>query len=194
MTILVTGSTGTIGSLVVAYLVRKGADIHALTRAPEKSRFPGGVTPVKGDLADVGAMRAVLAKVSTLFLLNAVTPDELTQAIITLNLAREAGIQRIVYFSVLHSDKYTNVPHFAGKYAVERMIEQFELPAAILRPAYFMQNDARLKNEVLGAQCLSDANRRRGAFNGGRARYRGSCGVAASPERASCKLPSAGSD
>jgi uncharacterized protein YbjT (DUF2867 family) len=104
---------------------------------------------VKGDLMDVDAMRTVLAQASTLFLLTAVTPDELTQALITLNLAREAGIARIVYLSVLHSDKYTNVPHFTAKYAVERMIEEFELPATILRPAYFMQNDARLKDALL---------------------------------------------
>lgn len=150
MTILVTGSTGTIGSQVVAYLAEKGAGVHALTRAPEKARFPAGVTPVKGDLMDVDAMRAALARVNTLFLLTAVTPDELTQALIAFNLAREAGIGRIVYFSVLDSDKYTNVPHFTGKYAVERMIEQFELPATVLRPGYFMQNDLRLKDALLG--------------------------------------------
>jgi uncharacterized protein YbjT (DUF2867 family) len=150
MTILVIGSTGTIGSQVVAHLAGKGAEVHALARAPEKTQFPGGVTPVKGDLTDVDVMRAALAKANTLFLLNAVTPDEVTQALITLNLARETGIERIVYFAVLHSDKYTNVPHFTGKYAVERMIEQFELPATILRPAYFMQNDAKLKDAVLG--------------------------------------------
>jgi uncharacterized protein YbjT (DUF2867 family) len=150
MTILVTGSTGTIGTLVVAYLTEKGADVHALTRAPDKAQFPGGVTPVKGDLMDVDAMRTVLAKASTLFLLTAVTPDEVTQALITLNLAHEAGVERIVYFSVLHSDKYTNVPHFAGKYTAERMIEHFELSATILRPGYFMQNDAKLRDAVLG--------------------------------------------
>jgi uncharacterized protein YbjT (DUF2867 family) len=150
MAILVIGSTGTIGKLVVAYLAAKGADVCALTRAPEKVQFPRGVIPVKGDLTDVDSMRAALAKASTLFLLTAVVPDEVTQALITLNRAREAGIQRIVYFSVFDSDKFTNVPHFIGKYAVEHMIEQFDLPATILHPNYFMQNDARVKDAVLG--------------------------------------------
>ncbi|HEV2676133.1 MAG TPA: NmrA/HSCARG family protein [Aliidongia sp.] len=150
MTILVTGATGAIGSQVVAQLVQNGATVHALARTPEKARFPAGVTPVKGDMTDVDAMRAALADVRTLFLLNAVTPDEVTQALITLNLARDAGIERIVYFSVLHSDLYANVPHFTGKHTVERMIEQFDLPATILRPAYFIQNDASLKDAVLG--------------------------------------------
>jgi uncharacterized protein YbjT (DUF2867 family) len=43
---------------------------------------------------------------------------------------------------VIHSDIYVNVPHFAGKFGVERMIEQMGFNATILRPAYFMQNDA----------------------------------------------------
>jgi uncharacterized protein YbjT (DUF2867 family) len=150
MTILVTGSTGTVGSQVIANLAKKGADIHALARAPEKAKFPRGVTPVKGDFTDVDSMRAALAKTRTLFLLNAVTSDEVTQALIALNLARDMSIERIVYFSVLHSDVFTNVPHFTGKFTVERMIEQFDMPATVLRPAYFMQNDAALKDAILG--------------------------------------------
>jgi len=148
MAILVTGSTGTIGTLVVANLAKKGAQVHALARAPEKARFPDGVVPVKADLMDIDAMRAALVQASTLFLLNAVVPDELTQALIALNLALEAGIKGIVYFSVFGSDKYTNVPHFTGKYSIERMIEQYQMPATILHPNYFMQNDAKLKDAV----------------------------------------------
>jgi uncharacterized protein YbjT (DUF2867 family) len=87
--------------------------------------------------------------VSTLFLLNAVVPDEFTQALIALGLAREAGVKRIVYLSVIHSDLYTNVPHFAGKFGVERAIEQMGLSATILRPAYFMSNDLTIKDVVL---------------------------------------------
>jgi uncharacterized protein YbjT (DUF2867 family) len=149
MNILVTGSTGTIGSLVVRGLAAQGANVHALTRDPDKATFPAGVTAVKGDMTDIASMRAALKQVDTLFLLNAVVADEVTQAISTLSLAREAGIQRIVYLSVLNSDAYTDVPHFTGKYTVERMIEQFDLPVTVLRPSYFMQNDAMLRDGLL---------------------------------------------
>ncbi|MBD8880256.1 NmrA/HSCARG family protein [Rhodanobacter sp. 7MK24] len=149
MKILVTGSTGTIGGLVVRGLAAQGAQVHALTRDPDKAVFPAGVTAVKGDMTDVPSMRAALKEVDALFLLNAVVADEVTQAIATLSLAREAGIQRIVYLSVLNSDAYTDVPHFTGKYTVERMIEQFDLPATVLRPSYFMQNDAMLRDGLL---------------------------------------------
>jgi uncharacterized protein YbjT (DUF2867 family) len=148
MSILVTGATGTIGSLIVQRLADAGADVKALLRQPGKLSFPAGVTEVVGDLTDVSSLRAALSSVRTLFLLNAVTPDEVTQALIALNLAREAGIERVVYLSVIHADKYTNVPHFTSKHTVERMIESLDIAATILRPAYFMQNE-RMVQQVI---------------------------------------------
>ncbi len=148
MSILVTGATGTIGSLITQGLADAGAEVKALVRQPGKRSFPAGVTEVVGDLTDVPSMRAALSPVRTLFLLNAVTPDEVTQALIALNLAQEAGIERIVYLSVIHADKFTNVPHFTGKQTVERMIESLGIPATILRPAYFMQNEGMVQKAI----------------------------------------------
>ncbi len=150
MTILVTGATGTVGRQVVEQLVKRGAGVRALVRDPSKADFPAGVDVVQGDLLDIDALRGAFSGVSTLFLLNAVVADEYTQALISLNVAREAGIERIVYLSVIHSDRYVNVPHFAGKYGVERMIGQMGLNATILRPAYFIDNDLTIKDVVTG--------------------------------------------
>ncbi|MHC8294963.1 NmrA/HSCARG family protein [Pseudomonas sp. LB3P58] len=148
MSILVIGATGTIGSLITQGLANAGAEVKALVRQPGKRDFPAGVTEVVADLTDVPSMRVALSSVRTLFLLNAVTPDEVTQALITLNLAQEAGIERIVYLSVIHADKFTNVPHFTGKHTVERMIESLDIPATILRPAYFMQNERMVQQTI----------------------------------------------
>ena len=148
MTILVTGATGTVGRQVAEQLIRRGADVRALVRNPAKADVPAGVTVVEGDLLDVDSLRNAFSGVSTFFLLNAVVPDEFTQALIALNLAREAGLERIVYLSVIHSDVYVNVPHFAGKFSVERMIERIGLNATILRPAYFINNDITIKDVV----------------------------------------------
>jgi uncharacterized protein YbjT (DUF2867 family) len=150
MTILVTGATGTVGRQVVEQLAKRGADVRAFVRDPLKASFPTGVDVVAGDLLDIDSLRSALSGVSTLFLLNGVVTDEYTQALVALNLAREAGIERIVYLSVIHSDVYVNVPHFAGKYGVERMIEQMGLNATILRPAYFMGNDLTIKDVITG--------------------------------------------
>ncbi|CAN7524903.1 NmrA/HSCARG family protein [Pararhizobium sp. LjRoot235] len=150
MTILVTGATGNVGRQIVEHLVKRGADVRALVRDPSKANVQAGVSVVQGDFLDVDSLRKAMSGVSTLFLLNAVVPDEFTQALVALNVARSAGIERIVYLSVIHADVYVNVPHFAGKFGVERMIEQMDFKATILRPAYFMQNDLMVKDVITG--------------------------------------------
>ncbi|MDR5664402.1 SDR family oxidoreductase [Burkholderia cenocepacia] len=150
MTILVTGATGRIGRQLVRQLVDRGADVRVLVRDPAKADFPAAVTVAQGDMLDVDALRAAFSGVRTLFLLNGVAGDEFTQALIALNLAREAGIERVVYLSVLHADRFVNVPHFAVKSGAERMIEQMGFSATILRPAYFMDNDATVKDVIVG--------------------------------------------
>ncbi|SDR58062.1 Uncharacterized conserved protein YbjT, contains NAD(P)-binding and DUF2867 domains [Burkholderia orbicola] len=150
MTILVTGATGRIGRQLVRQLVDRGADVRVLVRDPAKADFPAAVTVAQGDMLDVDALRAAFSGVRTLFLLNGVAGDEFTQALIALNLAREAGIERVVYLSVLHADRFVNVPHFAVKFGAERMIEQMGFSATILRPAYFMDNDATVKDVIAG--------------------------------------------
>jgi uncharacterized protein YbjT (DUF2867 family) len=149
MTILVTGATGTVGRQVVDQLVQRGAKVRALVRDPSKANFASDVEVVQGDMLDVDSLRSAFSGVSTLFLLNAVVADEYTQALIALNVARQAGVERIVYLSVIHSDVYVNVPHFAAKFGVERMIEQMGLNATILRPAYFIGNDLTIKDVVI---------------------------------------------
>lgn len=148
MTILVIGATGTIGRHVVDQLVQRGVNVRALVRDPAKADFPASVDVVKGDLTDPDALRGAFAGVSAFFLLNTVTPDEFTQALIALNVAREMGVERVVYLSVIHSDRYVNVPHFAGKFGVERMLEQMGFSATILRPAYFMNNELTIRDVV----------------------------------------------
>lgn len=150
MSILVIGATGTIGSVVVQGLAQQGAAVTALVRRPGGRAMPAGVREVVGDLGQVDSLRQAMAGARTLFLLNALAPDEVTQSLQALNVAREAGIQRIVYLSVINADLYTQVPHFTGKHTVERMIETLDLPATILRPAYFMQNDIAIQPVVEG--------------------------------------------
>ncbi|PCD04318.1 NmrA family transcriptional regulator [Sphingomonas spermidinifaciens] len=149
MTILVIGATGRVGRHVVDQLVRRGAAVRVLTRGPAKAFFPASVEVAQGELLDIDAVRSALAGVRTLFLLNAVTGDEFTQAIVTLNLAREAGIDRVVYLSVFDADRAVNVPHFAVKHGAERMLEAMGFGATILRPTYFIDNEVMVKDVIL---------------------------------------------
>ena len=150
MTILVTGATGRVGHHVVDQLAKRGANVRVLTRDPSKANVPAGVEVAQGDLLDIDALRSAFNGVSTLFLLNAVTGDEFTQAIITLNIAREAGVERVVYLSVFEADRAVNVPHFAVKFGAERMLVQMGFSATILRPTYFIDNELMIKDVILG--------------------------------------------
>ena len=148
MTILVTGATGRVGRNVVEQLTRRGANVRVLTRDPAKAEFAAGIEVAKGDLLDIDALRAALSGVSTLFLLNAVTGDEFTQAIITLNVARAMGVDRVVYLSVFEADRAVNVPHFAVKFGAERMLQAMGFSATILRPTYFIDNEVMIKDAI----------------------------------------------
>ena len=148
MTILVTGATGRIGRQVVDQLVKRGADVRVLVREPAKADFPKSVHVAQGEMLDLDSLRSAFKGVSTLFLLNAVAPDEYTQALIALNVARDAGVERVVYLSVFHVDRFVNVPHFAVKLGAERMIKQLDFSATILRPAYFIDNELMIKDVI----------------------------------------------
>lgn len=149
MTILVIGATGRVGRHVVEQLVQRDAAVRVLTRDPAKASFAASVEVAQGELLDIDAVRSAFVGVRTLFLLNAVTGDEFTQAIVTLNLAREAGIERVVYLSVFDADRAVNVPHFAVKYGAERMLEAMGFGATILRPTYFIDNEVMVKDAIL---------------------------------------------
>lgn len=151
MTILVTGATGAVGSQVLAQLQGQRVEVRALTRSPETAQVPAGVVPVGGELGDIDSLRSAMTGVSTLFLLVPNVADELTQAMLALTVAREAGVKGVVYLSVFKGEAYADVPHFAGKATVERMIQALDLPATVLRPAYFIQNDLGQKDLLLGA-------------------------------------------
>lgn len=145
MKILVTGASGNVGGEVVRNLHSRGAQVRALVRKPESVSFPAAVEVVSGDLTDPDSVRAALKGIDRLFLLNAVVPDELTQALTTYGIARRAGISHVTYLSVYKVELFRDVPHFASKLAVENALKEFDVPYTILRPAYFFQNDLGLR-------------------------------------------------
>ncbi len=149
MSILVIGSTGTIGTQVIEQIARRGHQVHALIHKSQ-ARHNDNVVPVNGDTTDMESMRKAMSGIKTLFLLNPVVIDELNRALLMLDLAKEAGIQQVVYFSMFHADTFLDCPHACAKYATELMIRKFEIPATILRPNYFFQNDGQpvLKTHV----------------------------------------------
>ena len=150
MKILVTGGTGHVGSEVVKELQRRKADVRLLVRKQEAAA-PEGVEVIVGDLLDPVSVEKALHGVDKLYLLNAVTPDELTQGLIAFDLAKKLKLKHIVYHSVFRVEHFKDVPHFASKLAIESALREFDLPFTVIRPNYFFQNDASLKDPLTKA-------------------------------------------
>lgn len=149
MTILVTGSTGKVGSKVLEELGKRNVTVRALVRKPD-ARLAHGVEPVVGDLLDPVSVEKALEGIDKLYLLNGVAPDELTQGLIAYGLAKKLKLKHVVYHSVFRAEHFKDVPHFASKVAIESALREFEIPFTIIRPNYFYQNDTSLKDVLMG--------------------------------------------
>ena len=147
MKTLVIGGTGLVGSEVVSQLLQRGAAVRLLVRKQD-ARTPQGAEIAVGDLLNPPTVSAALEGVDKLYLLNAVTPDELTQGLIAYDLAKRLKVKHVVYHSVFRADSFRDVPHFASKVAIEAALREFSVPFTIIRPNYFMQNDATLKDPI----------------------------------------------
>jgi uncharacterized protein YbjT (DUF2867 family) len=119
-------------------------------KQPEEGKLPAGVEVAIGDLLDPGSVEQAMQGVDKLFLLNAVVADELTQALIAYGIARRVGLKHVTYLSVFKVEQFRDVPHFASKLAVENALREFGVPYTILRPGYYIQNDALLKGALAG--------------------------------------------
>src|SRR6202051_155369 len=148
MKILVTGGTGRVGAEVVKELQKRNADIRLLVRKND-APMPTGVEAAIGDLLDPVSVEKAMHGVDKLYLLNAVSPDELTQGLLPYNLAKKLKLRHIVYHSVFRVEHFKDVPHFASKLAIESVLREFEVPFTIIRPNYFIQNDATLKDALM---------------------------------------------
>ena len=151
MKILVTGSTGNVGSVVLQELVKRGANVRVLVRKKDSSvEDSAGVEVAVGDLLDPVSVEKAMAGVDELYLLNAVSPDELTQGLIAYGLAKNSPAKQIVYHSVFKVEHFKDVPHFASKLAIESALKEYDVPYTIIRPNYFHQNDAALDPLLMG--------------------------------------------
>src|SRR6266496_30157 len=141
--ILVTGGTGTLGSLVVARLQDAGRKVRVLSR---RSREDGeGIEFVRGDLAkDEGIEAAVEGAEIIVHCAGTAKGDE-DKARNLVRAASRAGARHLVYISVVGAERIPVVSgvdramfgYFASKLAAERVVADSGLPWTTLRAAQF---------------------------------------------------------
>ena len=147
--IVIIGGTGTVGSHTVEELMKRGAQVHVMTRSADHiASLPKGVEGAVGNMTQPESLPAVFAGASTLFLITPLDRDETAQGIDAVDAAVAAGIERIVYLSVHHADIGLTIPHFVSKLPIEGVIRASGLEYTILRPNYFCQNDLQLLGAI----------------------------------------------
>jgi uncharacterized protein YbjT (DUF2867 family) len=155
MTILVTGSTGAIGSRVVAGLVAANADVRALVRTPDKANLPGAKI-VKGDFDQAETLARALEDVTSVFLLTPPRPDDLAMVERFLDVAvKSRSAPRIVRLSAIKATDNSPSDGARNHGRADRVLLDSGLPYAILRPNYFMQNFLGSAHSILTSGTFS---------------------------------------
>jgi NAD(P)H dehydrogenase (quinone) len=141
--ILVTGAAGKTGRAVIRALSAGGETIRALVHRPEQEHVVkqlGAQDVVAGDMRSPAAMERAVRGVGAIYhICPNVHPDEvgIGQAVITAG--RRAGVQHLVYHSVLHPQTEAMSHHWQKLRVEEKLIES-GLSYTILQPAAYMQN------------------------------------------------------
>lgn len=128
MTILVTGGTGSLGKPTVALLKKAGHDVRVL------SRKRGDVV---GDLTTGVGLAEAFANVDTLVhLATTASTKDTKQTQVTVDAARAAGVNHVLYISIVGVDSVP-YPYYKAKFASEQIIERSGIPFTILRATQF---------------------------------------------------------
>jgi uncharacterized protein YbjT (DUF2867 family) len=151
--ILVTGATGNVGKEVVRLLSELDYPVTAAVRNPiEASKnLSNKVRCVSFDFNNPETFADAFAGINKLFLVRPPAIADINRITPALNAAKQAGIEEIVFLSIIGADKNKIVPH----YKIERAIEQLNIPVTFLRCSFFMQNlntthreDIRLRDRL----------------------------------------------
>ncbi|GAA4707912.1 Uncharacterized conserved protein YbjT, contains NAD(P)-binding and DUF2867 domains [Promicromonospora umidemergens] len=137
-TILVTAATGTVGTALVPALIDRGAQVRAMTRDP--SRHIAGAETVVADLHDPATISAALKDVNAVFLNSPSTEDAAQLQIRFAELARDAGVQRLVLLSQYGAHLDSPVRFLRWHAEVEDRLHQLDLPCTVLRPNLYLQS------------------------------------------------------
>ena len=141
--ILVTGAAGKTGRSVIRRLLARGMAVRALVRRAGQRREVeklGVDQAAEGDLTSRQAVAEAAAGVDGIYhICPNVHPEEVAIGGHVIAAARDAGVRRLVFHSVLHP-QVEAMPHHWAKLRVEEQLFESGLPFTILQPAPYMQN------------------------------------------------------
>jgi len=139
--ILVTGSTGKIGSELTRQLAAKGTRVRALVRDAKKGEAiqAAGVELARGDLGDPASLDAAMKGVERVFLLSSVDQRQAELQGNVVSAAKDAGVRHIVKLGAAGTSLDSPITVGRLHAQTERDIEASGIPYTFLKPALFMQ-------------------------------------------------------
>jgi uncharacterized protein YbjT (DUF2867 family) len=140
--ILVTGATGNIGKELIQDLKDRGKEFKVMVRKEETRALmeTRGIQAVLGDFNRPETFAAALKGVRQAFLLTTPRMDIVNIEGAFLDVARKAGVQRVVRLSAVGANPWGSSPLARAHGRCEAQLESCGLAWTILRPTMFMQN------------------------------------------------------
>ena len=141
-TVLVTGATGNIGSLVIPELVKRGVSVRAYVRDTAKASLlrAQGVTLFEGDFSDQQGLNRAAAGVDAVLAITPANPKAVEQGEVILKAALNAGTPYYLRLSAIGAAPDAPTANGRLHYQSDQALMASGLPFTILRPHFFMQN------------------------------------------------------
>lgn len=158
-TILAVGAAGKFAGLVLPALAGRGARVRGLIRNASQADSVlkhGAAEVVMGDLSDRASLDAALKGVGSIFYIApAFLPNEADVGKGVVDAAKQAGVRRFVFSSVIHPILSTLENHRA-KGPVEEAILDSGMQFTFLHPTLFFQNYAGSWSTILKTGALAE--------------------------------------
>ena len=147
--IVVIGATGRQGQAVIKSLIKKGYNIRALVRNPEKANEllnGSNVEIFKGDLKNIDSLSGLFNNAYGLYFALPFLKVSIEFGKTLLNTAKDSNLEHIIYSSVGGADRNTKVNHFCYKKEIEDYLKSLGMPYTIIRPVGYMDEFANPKS------------------------------------------------
>jgi uncharacterized protein YbjT (DUF2867 family) len=140
--ILVTGATGSIGSMLVPQLLGQGAQVRALVRSAEKGKAleAKGAQIAIGDFEKPETLKPAMEGIKTIVLVTPPSAHAVEQSDAVIEAAKAARVKKIVRISAIMPDDRRPTDNTRQHAEADAKLMASGLSFTILRPHFYMQN------------------------------------------------------
>ena len=149
MKILLIGATGTLGRQIAKQAIEEGHEIRCFVRNPKKASFlqEWGCELTQGNLLNSSDIEYALQDIEAVIDAATSRPDDSKSIYETdwdgklnlFNACESLKVNRVIFLSILLTERFRNVPLMDIKYCTEKLLEKSSFDYTIFNCAAFMQ-------------------------------------------------------